>query len=257
MARIVSVHSFRGGTGKSNLTANLATLVAEAGYRVGIVDTDIQSPGIHVLFGLEEAQFDRSLNDYLWGNCTIEEAAYPVDMPGISGSLSIIPSSLNTGEIARILRDGYDVAMLNDGFREIIQRLSLDYLFVDTHPGLNEETLLSITISDVVLLVLRPDRQDYQGTRVTVEVARQLAVPELYLVMNKVPKSFDAEAVGEQAAETFQAPVVGVLAHSDDMMALGSADVFARVFPDHPLSRALGAIAERIMAVPTAEPERP
>ena len=52
--KIVSIHSFRGGTGKSNTTANLASQVALAGKRVGIVDTDIQSPGIHVLFGLDE-----------------------------------------------------------------------------------------------------------------------------------------------------------------------------------------------------------
>ena len=49
--KIVSIHSFRGGTGKSNTTANLASQVALTGKRVGIVDTDIQSPGIHVLFG--------------------------------------------------------------------------------------------------------------------------------------------------------------------------------------------------------------
>ena len=54
MAQIVSVHSFRGGTGKSNLTANLAVLTALQGKRVGIVDTDVQSPGIHVLFGFDE-----------------------------------------------------------------------------------------------------------------------------------------------------------------------------------------------------------
>jgi septum site-determining protein MinD len=54
MSKIISVHSYRGGTGKSNTTANLAALMAIGGLRVGIVDTDIQSPGIHVLFGLEE-----------------------------------------------------------------------------------------------------------------------------------------------------------------------------------------------------------
>ena len=75
MARVVSVHSFRGGTGKSNVTANLATTIARQGQRVGIIDTDIQSPGIHVLFGLDEEAIDRSLNDYLWGNCPIDEAA--------------------------------------------------------------------------------------------------------------------------------------------------------------------------------------
>jgi MinD-like ATPase involved in chromosome partitioning or flagellar assembly len=53
MGQIVSVHSSRGSTGKSNLTANLAATTASQGKRVGIVDTDIQSPGIHVLFGEE------------------------------------------------------------------------------------------------------------------------------------------------------------------------------------------------------------
>lgn len=41
-------------------------------------------------------------------------------------------------------------------------RRHLDYLFIDTHPSLNEETLLTITLTDVLLVVLRPDSQDYQ-----------------------------------------------------------------------------------------------
>ena len=56
MGKIVSIHSFRGGTGKSNLTANLATTMALSGKKVAIVDTDIQSPGINVLFGLKDEQ---------------------------------------------------------------------------------------------------------------------------------------------------------------------------------------------------------
>ena len=54
MSKIISIHSFRGGTGKSNITASIATLLAAEGRRIGIVDTDIQSPGIHVIFGLKE-----------------------------------------------------------------------------------------------------------------------------------------------------------------------------------------------------------
>jgi len=57
VAKIISTHSFRGGTGKSNTTANLAVLVARAGWRVGIIDTDIQSPGVHVLFRVKENEF--------------------------------------------------------------------------------------------------------------------------------------------------------------------------------------------------------
>ncbi len=62
MAKIISVHSFRGGTGKSNTAANMAAMLALDGKRVGVVDTDIQSPGIHVLFGLAGEDIDQALS---------------------------------------------------------------------------------------------------------------------------------------------------------------------------------------------------
>ncbi|MGE3777738.1 MAG: MinD/ParA family protein, partial [Pirellulaceae bacterium] len=136
MAQIISTHSFRGGTGKSNTTANLAVLVARAGFRVGVIDTDIQSPGVHVLFRMTETDMRRSLNDYLWRRCRIEETACDVTTRAIGNvaesadrpRLYVIPSSLKTGEIARILREGYDVGLLNDGLQELLRQLKLDYL---------------------------------------------------------------------------------------------------------------------------------
>ena len=86
MGKIVSIHSYRGGTGKSNLTANLATAVALTGKRVGVVDTDIQSPGIHILFGLDDKQITRTLNDYLYGRCNIEDTAAHVPIPEVAAA---------------------------------------------------------------------------------------------------------------------------------------------------------------------------
>jgi MinD-like ATPase involved in chromosome partitioning or flagellar assembly len=203
VSRIVSIHSFRGGTGKSNICANVAALLAIEGRRVGVVDTDIQSPGIHVLFGLDEGQVGQALNDYLWGRCPIEQAAYDVtaavqqEGQAPAGKVFLIPSSIRAGEIARV-REGYDITLLNDGFHQAIDALGLDILMIDTHPGLNEETLLSIAISDALGIVLRPDQQDYQGTGVTVEVARKLDVPRMVLVVNKVPAAFEPEAVRQR-----------------------------------------------------------
>src|SRR5512137_2162329 len=190
MSKIISVHSFRGGTGKSNTSANLTYLCAAQGLRVGVVDTDIQSPGIHVIFGLDEEHMGSSLNDYLWAKCRIEETAHDVTAalgPQVPGKLFLIPSSIKAGEIARVLQEGYDGGLLNDGFEALIRILKLDVLMIDTHPGLNEETLLSIAISDALVLILRPDQQDYQGTSVTVEVARKLRVPRMLVMVNKVP----------------------------------------------------------------------
>lgn len=256
MPKIVSIHSYRGGTGKSNTTANLAATIALNGYRVGVIDTDIQSPGIHILFGLDEEGVGRSLNDYLNGNCAIEDAAYEVSgalrVEGVTGTENIqniylIPSSIKTGEITQILRDGYDVSLLNDGIRDVVKRLNLDYLLIDTHPGLNEETLLSIAISDVLILLLRPDRQDFQGTAVTVDVARMLDIPNLLLVVNKALSSFDFAALKKQVESTYSADVAGILPLSEDMIRLGSAGIFCIRFPDHPLSQEIRSIARQVM----------
>jgi len=251
MSKIISIHSFRGGTGKSNTTANVSVLLASQGLNVGVIDTDIQSPGIHVLFGLEEDDMKHSLNDYLWGKCNIEDAAHDVTASlggGISARVSVIPSSIKAGEIARVLREGYDVGLLNDGFHELIEALDLDVLMIDTHPGLNEETLLSIAISDALAIIMRPDQQDYQGTGVTVEVARKLNVPRLVIIVNKTPQVYDFNQVREQVEQLYGTEVAAALPHSDEMMALASAGVFALRYPDHEVSQLYQQVADRLMA---------
>ena len=126
MAKVISLHSFRGGTGKSNITANLATALALAGKRIAIVDTDIQSPGIHVIFGLEENQVGYTLNDYLWNQCRITEATYDVTpQESGQGKVFLVPSSIKINEISRIIHEGYDARILKDGFRDLIHELSL------------------------------------------------------------------------------------------------------------------------------------
>lgn len=250
MSQIVSIHSFRGGTGKSNLTANLATLLVVAGQRVGVIDTDIQSPGLHILFGLQEAEIRHALNDYLWGACAIEDTAHDVtsQLRGhLPGRVFLIPSSIKAGEIARVLREGYDVSLLNDGFHALVAGLALDTLLIDTHPGLNEETLLSIAISDTLVIILRPDQQDYQGTGVTVEVARKLDVPRLMLIVNKVPAVFDMADVKTRVERTYNSDVIAVLRHADEMMTLASAEIFVLRYPNHPITAALKVVAAMLM----------
>ena len=250
MTTVVSIHSFRGG--KSNSTSNLAAHLAAMGARVAVIDTDIQSPGVHVLFGFDE-HMDNTLNDYLWGKMPIEQAAHDVtDRVRASidvvdgGALYLVPSSMKAGDIARVLREGYDVGTLNDGFRDLAKALQLDFLLIDTHPGLNEETLLSITISDVLLLILRPDRQDFQGTAVTVDVARKLGVPTLYLMVNKVPRGVDVDDLREQMTAAYGAETAAILPLSEEVVQNASSGLFSLTQPDHPWSQQIRGVAERL-----------
>jgi MinD-like ATPase involved in chromosome partitioning or flagellar assembly len=85
MPRVIPIHSYRGGTGKSDFTANLASLIALRGYQVGVVDTDILSPGIYNILGLEPENTTKTLNNYLWGESLLEAAAY-----NVSGQIQLI-----------------------------------------------------------------------------------------------------------------------------------------------------------------------
>jgi septum site-determining protein MinD len=250
VAVIVSVHSFRGGTGKSNTTANVAVSLALDGLRVGVIDGDIQSPGIHVIFGIEGEDVHASLNDFLWHGRGIREVARDVtDRAAIiePGTVYLIPSSMQPGEIARVLREGYDAERFTNGLRDLVNELSLDVLLVDTHPGLNEETLLSLVISDALLIVMRPDKQDYEGTGITARVARELEVPSISILVNKCPVDLDPAAVKARVAEAYGCEVLAVLPHSDELMSLASEGVFSLRNPDHPLTAEYRRLARHLV----------
>lgn len=248
MSKTISIHSYRGGTGKSNVSANLSYALALAGKKVCVVDTDIQSPGIHILMGLQEVKTS-TLNDFLWGKATIEEVAVDVSANvGLPhGRLYLLPCSMQMGDITRILKEGYDVKLLNQGFREIKEKLGLDYLVIDTHPGLNEETLLSIAISDALFVILRPDQQDFQGTSVTVDVARRLKVKNLYIIVNKVLANYAPEQIRKKVEETYGCKVAAVLPLNEKLMELGSAGLFVKIAPEDGWSKSLRAIAETLL----------
>jgi MinD-like ATPase involved in chromosome partitioning or flagellar assembly len=251
MTRIVAIHSYRGGTGKSNLTANVAWLAARAGRRVAVLDADVHSPGVHVVLGLPRERVVFTLTDHVFGRCSLEEAAYDMGSAldvAPPGTLHLVPSSMRLEAIAKVAAEGYDVSALHDRLRELGQALALDLLLVDTHPGLNRETMLTTAVAQTLAIVVRPDQQDVHGTAVLVEAASRLAVPRVLLVANKVPASLDAASVRRRFEEAFRLPVVATLPVEEDMMSLGSQGVFARVHPTHPFTDRLRALTEAILA---------
>ncbi|XGV97509.1 MAG: response regulator [Leptolyngbya sp. BL-A-14] len=252
-AEIVVVHSFRGGTGKSNLTSNLAISLSKQGKRVGIIDTDLQSPGIHVLFGLDDEMINLTLNDYLCGHCALHEAAYnlshllPKQLQRDTGGIYLIPASVKADDITRLLREGYNQEQLIDGFSDVSRDLQLDVLLIDTHPGINEETLQAIAVCNLLIVVLRPDYQDYQGTAVIVELAHLLPVSEMMLVVNKAFPTLEMETYRQQLESVYDVSAVEILPFSEEMISLASSEIFSVRHPDHPLTKAVDALSKHIV----------
>lgn len=252
MVKILSFHSFRRGTGKTNITANIASIFAMHGKRVGVIDTSLQAPAMHILFGLDETKIKHSLNDYLWGNCKLEQIVHDVTshlQPGLdlAGQVFLIPASSRLGDITQVLRHGFEISRLNETFSELISLLDLEILFIDTYAGLSETTLLSIAVSDATFIILRLDEQSYHGTGIMISLAQQFNVANIGLILNEVPQFYDIEEVKQQVEESYRCPVTAVLPYNQELMALSSTSIFALQYPDDPLTHTFEQLAKDIL----------
>jgi hypothetical protein len=124
--------SFRGGTGKSNLEPPTWAAAPRAlgGRRVGIVDNRHSIPRHpRPCSASRRGAHHALLNDYLWGRLRhrrggVRRDRQPRDAnhPAAGRGMFLIPLELPGGRVARVLSEGYDVARLNDGFRELRTR---------------------------------------------------------------------------------------------------------------------------------------
>lgn len=252
MSKILSFHSFRRGTGKTNITANLAATYAGQGKRVGVIDTSLQAPAMHILFGLDESKIKYALNDYLLGKCDLEHTIQDVTnhlQPGfdLPGQVFLVPASSKLSDITHVLRHGFEVTRLNETFSDLLLMLDLDILFIDTYAGLSEITLLSIAVSDATFIIMRLDEQSYHGTGIMVSLAQEFNIPKIGLILNEVPKFFDISEVKQEVEESYKCPVTAVFPYNAELMALSSTSIFVLQYPTDPLTKLFEQLAEAVM----------
>lgn len=235
MSRVIVVHSFRRASGKSSLVANLGVLLAQQGKRVALIDADFQGPSLHLFFGLPEDGGTWTLNDCLLGKCDILQAVCDVtDRLETSGKLILIPASTNVNEILGTLRQSFDFDKINEGLQKLTKAHELDIVILDTSAGMNENTLTAMAIANDLVVLLRPDQQDYQGTAVTVEVAHSLGMQCQFVVLNDFPETLDRESAWKELESTYHCMVGALLPHSEELMAMASARILATVNPQDP-----------------------
>ena len=238
MTKTVAFHSFRRGTGRTGLMASIAVLLAQQGKCVGIIDTNIQSPSAHIFFKMRDEDIKCTLDNFLWGECTLEQTIYDVSKTiGLdAGCLYLIPSSDNMVRIMRFLEDEVDVSVLTKAFSQFSKMHNLDYLLLDSSSGITQDILLSLSVADVLAIVMRLDEQDYQGVSITLELAKRLELEKTLVLINQVPLSFNLDSVETQIRESFKCRVGAALPFSDEYINLASEEIFALKYPDHPLT---------------------
>ena len=124
VANVIAVASGKGGVGKSTVTSNLATALANMGYKVGVLDADIYGPSQAKMFGVEE---------YLPDAVQVDGRDYII--PAEVGNIKIISIAMFIRPTDALLWRG---TMANSALRQLIHQTAwgeLDYLLIDLPPG--------------------------------------------------------------------------------------------------------------------------
>jgi septum site-determining protein MinD len=143
MIRAYTIASGKGGTGKTTVTANLGTALAQYGKETYIVDADVGMANLGLVLGLENVPV--TLHEVLAGTAAIQDAIYE----GPYG-LKVVPSGLSLQGFQNA-----DPQRIKDVMRTLVSRC--DYLLLDAPAGIGTDAVLPLTVADEVILVVNPE----------------------------------------------------------------------------------------------------
>lgn len=254
MSRIVTLYSYRGGTGKSTCAVNLACLLAADGQRVAVVDTDLQSPTVHTLLEISGVPEWISFTDYLVGRCTLKETVMEIE-PSVwsarpedpGGRLFAVPACNRSYKIAAIMERGYDVGLIHEALDELLEDLDLDTLVLDTHAGSTNETAVAVARSSTLVMMARADRVDLVNAPKAVAQVTELTEARRLLAVGMVPAAGLASDGVEALEAAYQAPAVALLPAVPELAEGTASGVFVRDLPGHQLSAQYRGLADVVL----------
>lgn len=177
MKRITSF-SFKGGAGRTVSAANIAAVLAARGNKVACVDLDIEAPGLHYVFEIEEyvESEKQLLQYYLRGTMSLEELLeggfidvsaarkqlskdlYPIGRGGSLHYMGSRPEAATTDVV------GYNIEYLLINLADELEGRGFDFLIIDSPSGLGSLAAVAIDVADWVLWFLRLGIQHIKGT---------------------------------------------------------------------------------------------
>lgn len=170
MGTAIMITSGKGGTGKTSLTAGVASCLAALGQRVLCMDLDIGLRNLDLVLGMSDRAV-MDFSDVMAGRCDLLSAA--AEQPEIKG-LYLLTAPLTA--------DGLDAQR----FREVVDEAKerFDYVFMDSSAGLGSGFQLAMAVADRAIVVSAVDPAALRDAQRAVSELHTL--PQLHLVMNRV-----------------------------------------------------------------------
>ena len=253
LGKIIAVHSYKGGTGKTLLSLNLSATFAEHGKKVCLFDLDFRAPSLSTLLKIEKSE--HWLNDYLNGVCEIDKVLIDLSSRVHNGGQLFVGLANPSTEAIRDMSAKDRKWEMRALGRLLALRTSIlgdkgfDYLILDTSPGLQYSSINAVVSADLVLVATTFDRSDVDGTRRMLRELYDLFEKKTEVVLNKVldvSSRTGKEDVQTKLKDIYQVPLLGIVPCFCDVLKSEGGVIFAQEKPAHPFTKILEEMANRI-----------
>ena len=213
MTKCIAFHSYKGGTGKTTISANFSALLAKKGYNVYLLDLDVYAPSLGSYFDIHEPK--KWINDFLLGNASVDDVCIDITKrisDDIKGKLNVGFANSSKEEIYKlegnVSRQSSQMQLLRNFIllrEELFVKKNADFVIIDTSPGIRYWSINTLAVSDIVILTLKMGDLDIEGTK---KMAQEIygAFTKFgtlcYLLLNRGP--------GYCSIPTFQNNPVGI-----------------------------------------------
>ncbi|MCU0771834.1 MAG: polysaccharide biosynthesis tyrosine autokinase [Verrucomicrobia bacterium] len=190
----ICVVSAGAGEGKSTTLLNLATIFAQAGDRVLVIDSDLRRPTLHRILGVSNST---GLTSYLLKQNALEEVIQTTKLP----TLDFMPSGKLPSSSMGILSSSQMKALIG----EVKQRY--DYVFFDSPPimGVSDASILASEV-DLAMQVIQyrryPQPMNIRAKQMIEKVGGNL----VGIVLNSINVSQAAGYYGEYYQSYYHQP---------------------------------------------------
>ncbi len=168
----VGIYSAKGGVGKTTVSVNLAYTLSAMGYKVGILDADIDCPNLSFFLGMDER---------------MDTSRFPLK-PLVKDGIKVASTSMVVDDMKKpiIWRGAIITKMLLDFFQNT-EWGELDYLIVDLPPGTSDAplTIMQLLPLDGFILVTTPQRIAAMNAYRSGAMAKRLSIYLLGVVENR------------------------------------------------------------------------
>jgi septum site-determining protein MinD len=174
MSRIIVITSGKGGVGKTTVTANLGSALAQVGQKVALVDADFGLRNLDLLLGLEQRVVYTAI-DVLAGECTIEKALVKDKR---QPNLVLLPAAQNRTK----------ESINPDQMKELVEQLSksYDYILIDSPAGIEMGFRNAIAPAQEAIIVTTPEMAAVRDADRVVGLLETEAVKKIRLIVNRV-----------------------------------------------------------------------